>query len=67
MKYNVLRLSILGCGSMYLVDCNSVVEVPPASSSKQCFQNDSNRLSNYTASHPTRSAVLREFMSVVLM
>ena len=37
MKCNVLRLSILGCGSMYLVDCNSVVEVPPASSSKQYF------------------------------
>ena len=65
MKCNVLRLGILGCDSMYLVDCNSVVEVPPASSSKQYFQYDGNRLPNYTVSHPTRSAVLREFMSVV--
>lgn len=65
MKSNVLRLSILECGSMYLIDCNRVLAVSPAYSSKLYFQNGGNRLPNYRESHQTRSAVLREFMSVV--
>jgi hypothetical protein len=65
MKSKVLRLGVLGCGSMYLIECIRVLEVPPASSNKWSFQNVSNRLPNYRASHPTRSAVLREFVSVL--
>lgn len=63
MKSKVLRLSVLGCGFMYLMDCNSLLEVSPASRSKQSFQNVVNRLQNYTASHSRRSAVLTEIMS----
>jgi hypothetical protein len=62
MKSKILRLSVLGCGFMYLMDCNSLLEVSPASRSKQSFQNVVNRLQNYRA-HSRRSAVLTEIMS----